>query len=170
MTAIDRVEPWGAARSDAAAGGFEAAVGPLYGPLVRRLVLVVGVEADAEDLAQETYLKAYRSWGSFDGADLRGWLYTIGLRLAFNHLRRRRRWLAALARMEPRHEWSDTVDPDLWEALRSLAPRVRAALLLNVVDGYTQTEVARILAAPPGTVASWISRGRAELRRRLTGG
>jgi RNA polymerase sigma-70 factor (ECF subfamily) len=167
VTAIDGIEPWGAARSGAEADGFEAAVRPHYAPLVRRLVLVVGVEADAEDLAQETCLKAYRSWSSFDGADLRGWLYTIGLRLAFNHLRRRRRWLAALARMEPRHEWSDTVDPDLWEALRSLAPRVRAALLPNVVDGYTQTEVARILAAPPGTVASWISRGRTELRRRL---
>jgi DNA-directed RNA polymerase specialized sigma24 family protein len=43
----------------------------------------------------------------------------------------------------------------------------RSALLLNVVDGYTQAEIARMLAVPEGTVASWISRGRAALRWEL---
>jgi RNA polymerase sigma-70 factor, ECF subfamily len=153
-----------AARGDTDA--FEVAVRPHYANLVRRLVLVLGDERDAEDIAQDAYLKAYRSWGRFDGTDVRAWLYTIGLRLAFNHLRGRRRWLAAIGRIEPK-PWSDPSDPDLWAALRTLDSRTRSALLLNVVDGYTQAEVARILSVPEGTVASWISRGRATLRREL---
>lgn len=145
---------------------FETAVRPHYANLVRRLVIVLGNEHDAEDVAQETYLRAFRSWSRFDGADVRAWLYTIGLRLAFNQLRRHRRWLAAIQRIDP-PRWEDPSDPDLWAALQSLDVRTRSALLLNVVDGYTQREIATMLAVPEGTVASWLSRGRAALRTRL---
>lgn len=145
---------------------FETAVRPHYPGLVRRLVLVLGDVQDAEDVAQDAYLRAFRSWDRFDGRDVRAWLYTIALRLAFNQLRGRRRWLAAVRRVEPR-PWADPSDPDLWAAIRGLEPRTRAALLLNVVDGYTQAEIATMLAAPVGTVASWISRGRATLREAL---
>lgn len=148
------------------ADAFEAAVRPHYANLVRRLVLVLGDERDAEDVAQEAYLKAFRSWDRFDGADVRAWLYTIALRLAFNQLRGRRRWLAAIGRLEPKI-WADPSDPDLWAALRSLDARTRSALLLNIVDSYTQAEIARMLSIPEGTVASWISRGRSALRREL---
>ena len=80
---------------------FELAVGPYYPALVRRLVLVLGDHHDAEDVAQDAYLAAYRSWTRFDGTDVRAWLYTIALRRAFNHLRSRRRLLAAIRRIEP---------------------------------------------------------------------
>ena len=181
MTSLEGIQrPTPAAAADEAAaarpGGiattrrdpeaFETAVRPHYANLVRRLVLVLGSPEDAEDVAQDTYLKAYRSWDRFDGADVRAWLYTIALRLAFNELRGRRRWLAAMARIE-RKSWRDPSDPDLWAALETLDVRTRSALLLNIVDGYTQVEIGRILAAPEGTVASWISRGRATLRRQL---
>jgi RNA polymerase sigma-70 factor (ECF subfamily) len=161
-----------AARADRAAvardaqDAFEAAVRPHYANLVRRLVLVLGDPDDAEDVAQDAYLKAYRSWDRFDGVDVRAWLYTIALRLAFNQLRGRRRWLAAIGRIEPR-TWADPADPDLSAALGTLDARTRSALLLNLVDGYTQAEIARMLSVPEGTVASWISRGRAALRREL---
>ena len=161
-----------AARPDRAAAtkgdhdAFETAVRPHYANLVRRLVLVLGDERDAEDVAQEAYLKAFRSWERFDGVDVRAWLYTIALRLAFNQLRGRRRWLAAIGRIEPR-PWRDPSDPDLWAALGTLDARTRSALLLSVLDGYTQAEIARMLSVPEGTVASWISRGRATLRRTL---
>lgn len=145
---------------------FEIAVRPHYANLVRRLVVVLGNEPDAEDVAQETYLRAFRSWSRFDGSDVRAWLYTIGLRLAFNQLRRQRRWLAAIRRIEP-PRWDDPSDPDLWAALRGLDIRTRSALLLNVVDGYTQREIATMLSVPEGTVASWLSRGRAVLRAQL---
>ncbi len=145
---------------------FEAAVGPLYAPLVRRLVVVLGNEQDAQDLAQDAYLAAFRSWDRFDGADARAWLYTIALRLAFNQLRGRKRLLAALGRVQPQ-AWVAPSDPDLWAALTGLDPRTRAALLMSAIDGYTQAEIARILGVPAGTVASWISRGRAVLRQGL---
>jgi RNA polymerase sigma-70 factor (ECF subfamily) len=148
---------------------FEAAVRPHYANLVRRLVLVLGDPHDAEDVAQDAYLKAYRSWDRFDGVDVRAWLYTIALRLAFNQLRGRRRWLAAIGRIEPR-TWTDPADPDLAAALGTLEVRTRSALLLNLVDGYTHAEIARMLSVPEGTVASWISRGRAALRRELDPG
>ena len=161
-----------AARTDDAATtrgdvtAFEVAVRPHYANLVRRLVLVLGHEQDAEDVAQDAYLRAYRSWDRFDGGDVRAWLYTIALRLAFNQLRGRRRWLAAMRHVESR-PWASPSDPDLWAALDKLDARTRTAILLNVVDGYTQAEIGRILGVPAGTVASWISRGRAALREAL---
>jgi RNA polymerase sigma-70 factor (ECF subfamily) len=168
VSAIDAT----AARADRAAvakderDGFEVAVRPHYANLIRRLVLVLGNVADAEDVAQDAYIRAFRSWDRFDGVDVRAWLYTIALRLAFNHLRGRRRRLAAIGRIEHR-PWADPVDPDLATALLALETRTRAALLLNVVDGYTQAEIARMLGVPEGTIASWISRGRATLRQAL---
>ncbi len=145
---------------------FEAAVRPHFAPLMRRLTVVLGNEHDAEDIAQDAYLRAFRSWDRFDGADVRAWLYTIALRLAFNQVRRRRRWLAILDRTEPA-PWTDRSDPDLWNALRALDGRTRAALLLNALDGYTHREIAAMFGVPEGTVASWISRGRAALRAEL---
>jgi RNA polymerase sigma-70 factor (ECF subfamily) len=147
---------------------FEAAVRPHYANLVRRLVVVLGDENDAQDVAQEAYLRAFRAWDHFDGSDVRGWLYTIALRLAFNQLRRHRRWLAAVRRIEPK-AWTDPADPDLWAALGRLDVRTRSALLLNVVDGYSQREIAGMLGVAEGTVGSWLSRGRARLREELGG-
>ena len=139
---------------------------PLWPALVRRLTLVLGDAAAAEDVAQDAYLRAFRAWEAFEGGDVRAWLYTIALRLAFNEQRRHRRWLAAVRRVEPRAQ-QEGPDPDLMAALGRLDVRVRTALLLNAVDGYTQREIGAILGAPEGTVASWISRGRAALRADL---
>jgi RNA polymerase sigma-70 factor, ECF subfamily len=160
----DRWAAHGTQAPDPAA--FEHAVSLHYPSLVRRLVTVLGDPQAAEDVAQETYLRAFRSWDSFDGTDLRGWLFTIALRLAFNERRRARRWLAAIRRVEPRPAAAPS-DPDLWAALGRLDVRTRSVLLLNAVDGYTQREIAVILGVPEGTVASWLSRGRAVLRTEL---
>jgi RNA polymerase sigma-70 factor (ECF subfamily) len=145
---------------------FESAVMPCYAGLVRRLTLILGDPDDARDAAQEAYLRAFRAWPKFDGVDVRAWLYTIGIRLAFNDLRSRRRWLRAVARVQPK-AWPDPFDPDLAAALASLDPRTRSALLLTLVDGYTQGEAAGILGVPVGTVSSWIARGRRRLRESL---
>jgi hypothetical protein len=63
---------------------FESAARPHYDQLVRRLIVILGDRQEAEDIAQDTYLRAFRSWPRFDGKDVRGWLHTIALRLAFN--------------------------------------------------------------------------------------
>ena len=145
---------------------FEGTMAPLYPALVRRLVLVLGVREDAEDIAQEAYERAFRAWRGFDGRDPRAWLYTIALRLAFNQLKRRRRWATILDR-SPRQAWSDHSDPDLWSALSKMDPRARATLLLNALDGYTLAEIAAMLDEPEGTVSSRLSRARAALRTTL---
>ena len=164
--------PLGGVLVDAAAGtaarpSFETAVLPLHGPLVRRLVLVLRDPDEAEDVAQDAYVRALRAWDRFDGADVRAWLYTIALRLAFDRLRQRRRWLARLGRPSATATYVDRVDPDLWAALDALDPRVRAALLASAIDGYTQREIAVMLGVPEGTVASWLARARRTLRETL---
>src|ERR1035437_8019301 len=90
-------------------------------------------------------------------------LAVVGLRLALNERRRRRRW-GFLAIRETDASWALEVNPDLWRGLQALDPRTRAALVLTVLDGYTQDEVAAALGVPRGTVASWLSRARDRLR------
>ena len=147
---------------------FTDAVAPHYAALVRRLTLVVGDLHGGQDVAQETYLRAYRAWSRFDGRDVRGWLYTIGLRLAFNERDRRRRWAGILGPRPTTELWVDAHDPQLTAALATLSRPQRAALLLNAVDGYTQAEIASLLGVAPGTVASWISRAKSAMRKALS--
>ena len=151
------------------AAAFQISTGPLYDGIVRRLTLVLGDSNEAEDICQDAYLRAFRAWDEFDGTDVRGWMYTIALRLAFNQLRRRRRRLLLAHRVQPA-PWSDNVDPDLWHALQKLDRRVRAALLMNVLDGYNQREIARMFDVAEGTVASWLSRAKVTLREDLAAG
>lgn len=155
-----------ASTGDQVAGRFEAMTAPYYEPLVRRLGLIVGDVEEARDLAQATYLRAFEAWNRFDGSDARAWLYTIGIRLALNEQKRRRSWL----RRRPSFgeaTWAIRIDPDLWQALDRLDARPRAALVLNVLDGYTQAEIGRVLGVPAGTVSSWLSRAKAQLRETL---
>ncbi len=150
------------------ADDFADAVAPHYAGLVRRLTLVVGDREAAEDLAQDAYLRAYRAWDRFDGRDVRAWLHTIGLRLAFNERDRQRRFLGIFGTRSEREAWVDPVDTSLSDAIAGLRREHRAALLMNVVDGYTQQEIARLLEVAPGTVASWVSRAKAHMREALT--
>jgi RNA polymerase sigma-70 factor, ECF subfamily len=137
-----------------------------YPALVRRLTLVLGDANEAEDAAQAAFARALEHRGMFRGGDARAWFYTIGLRLAFNELRRRRLTVRADDRgHEP--AWAMTSDPDLWMALQELDPRHRAALLLTSLDGYTHGEVGRILGVRTGTVSSWLSRTKERLRTAL---
>jgi RNA polymerase sigma-70 factor (ECF subfamily) len=165
MEGIAHVDASAPARDDV----FVAAVGQHYPGLVRRLTAVVGDRESALDLAQEAYLRAYRAWDRFDGTDARAWLHTIGLRLAFNERDRRRRWGGFFGiRTDEGVTWLHPRDHDLHEALRELRREQRAALLLSVVDGYTQSEIAAMLGVAPGTVASWLSRAKSLLREVLS--
>jgi RNA polymerase sigma-70 factor (ECF subfamily) len=153
------------ARPELKVDAFADAVAPHYPALVRRLAVVVGDPDAGLDLAQETYLRAFRAWDRFDGADVRAWLHTIGLRLAFNERSRRRRWSELLrARRREPVGWVAPRDLDLHAALSGLRREHRAALLMNVVDGYTHEQIAGMLDVAPGTVASWISRAKQHLR------
>ena len=156
------------ALSDRAA--FTAAISPHYDHLVRRLMLILHDTEEARDVAQSAVMRAFERRHRFDGADVRAWLFTIGIRLALNEKRRRTRLQRWLRRSEAPATWAIEADPDLWQALEQLEPRHRAALILNVLDGYTHAEIGAALEVPTGTVASWLSRAKAALRRELMGG
>jgi len=141
---------------------LEADLLAAYPGLVRRLALVLRDEVEAEDVAQSAFARAIESRDRFRGGDARAWLFTIGLRLAFNELRRRRRARAASPDALP--TWAIRSDPDLWSALAELEAQPRAALLLSVIDGYTHDEIAAMLDVRPGTVSSWLSRTKERLR------
>ncbi len=151
-------------------GDFATAVDRHYPGLVRRLTLVLHDGEEAKDVAQDAYLRAFQAWDRFDGTDVRAWLHTIGLRLAFNRLRRRRLWDRWLRRERHDPDWVMPERIDLWRALGELKPQQRAALLLNVVDGYTQAEIGRMLDAPEGTVASWVAEAKRRMRDSLEEG
>jgi RNA polymerase sigma-70 factor (ECF subfamily) len=131
--------------------------------LQRRITLIVGDPDEAQDLAQEAFARAVQRWpiGSHD--DVARWLAAVGIRLAIDEMRRRRRW-GFLQLRETDAAWAMNTDPDLWRAISGLEPAVRAALLLTVLDGYTQEEVADALGVARGTVSSWLSRARDRLR------
>jgi RNA polymerase sigma-70 factor (ECF subfamily) len=134
--------------------------------LVRRLALIVGDAEEARDLAQETFVRLTEHWPIPDPSAPARWLSTVGVRLAIDERRRRKRW-GFLAIREDDAPWAIAVDPDLWHALGRLDRRTRAAIVLTSLDGFSQDEVAAMLDAPRGTVASWISRGRERLRADL---
>jgi RNA polymerase sigma-70 factor (ECF subfamily) len=134
----------------------------LHPLLVRRLTLVLRDNDDAQDIAQAAVTRAIERRATFHGGDVRAWLYTIGIRLALNELRRRKRLVVLTEATEP--EWAMRSEPDLWLALAELEPLHRAALVLTTLDGYTHAEVARMLGVREGTVSSWLSRSKERLR------
>jgi RNA polymerase sigma-70 factor (ECF subfamily) len=138
--------------------------------------------ADAEDLVQETYLKAFRSSGRFEpGTNLKAWLFTI-LHNTFLNTRRhagRESTTADADELERVPQAEDiegpeqillrkTLDANLQAALDSLPDVFREAVWLRDVEDFSYAEIANILHVPVGTVMSRISRGRRLLYQRLT--
>ena len=139
---------------------------------------------DAEDLVQETYLKAFRSAHQFEaGTNLKAWLYTI-LHNTFRNIRRRdgrnpvdvdsdvveRAVSDGPTAQSPEQILTrDTLDADLQGALDALPGVFRQAVWLRDVDELSYAEIADVLDVPIGTVMSRISRGRRALADALAG-
>jgi RNA polymerase sigma-70 factor (ECF subfamily) len=145
--------------------GLDAELVAAYPLLVRRLTFVVHDADEAQDLAQAAFERALANRSRFHGGDARAWLFTIGIRLAIDELRRRKRLVALTEGHEP--EWAMRTEPDLWRAIAQLEPRQRAALVLATLDGYTHAEIATLLGVREGTVSSWLSRAKDRLRSLL---
>lgn len=153
--------------------------------LYRTALRLTRAPADAEDLVQETYLKAFRAAESFKpGTNLRAWLFTILHNTARNRLRDRARdavWVDSeiverAADLPARGGPSETPEtlllretlaPALQAAIDDLPPVFREAVWLRDVEEFTYTEIAAMLSIPVGTVMSRISRGRKLLFQRL---
>ncbi len=166
-----------------AANDFEAEalsyVDSLYGAALR----LTRRPEDAQDLVQETYLKAFRSADRFTpGTNLKAWLFTILHNTWRNLIRDRSRERVDIdseaveqaADTAALHETAEhllarrSMDPALRDALDSLPPAFRQAVWLRDVEEFSYAEIARMLDVPIGTVMSRISRGRRMLAERLT--
>jgi RNA polymerase sigma-70 factor (ECF subfamily) len=146
--------------------------------------------SDAEDLVQETYLKAYRSYGSFqEGTNLRAWLYRILTNTFINSYRaaKRRPEVTDVEDVEDLYLYkrlsgpgSDQAgrsaedealdrftDEDVKSALEALPETFRMAVLLADVEGFSYKEISEITDVPIGTVMSRIHRGRRALQKAL---
>jgi RNA polymerase sigma-70 factor, ECF subfamily len=146
--------------------------------------------ADAEDLVQETFLKAYRSFGTFEeGSNLRAWLYRILTNTYINMYRAKQRrpqesdlgdledlYLyrrigsieAAVASRSAEDQLFDLfTDDEVKEALEGLPENFRLPVLLADVQGFSYKEIAEMLAIPIGTVMSRLHRGRKAMQRAL---
>ncbi len=132
-------------------------------------------QEDAEDLVQETLLRAYRGFSGFrPGSNARAWLFTILHRVRTDVLRKRGRSPNTVEMLDegpgvaPEHEAILTAgNEDVQRALAEVPEVFRSALLLRDVEEFSYDEIARILGVPVGTVMSRIHRGRAHLRRAL---
>jgi RNA polymerase sigma-70 factor (ECF subfamily) len=146
--------------------------------------------ADAEDLVQDTYLKAYRAFETFqEGTNLKAWLYRILTNTFINSYRAKKRRpeetdiddvenlylyrrLGGLEGANSGRSAEDEVldrftEGDIKEALESLPEQFRLAVLLGDVEGFSYKEIAEILDVPIGTVMSRLHRGRRALQKRL---
>ena len=144
--------------------------------------------ADAEDLVQETYLKAYRAFDSFaEGTNLKAWLYRILTNTYINAYRasKRRPEVSDVEDVEDLYLYHRLVggdgtgrsaeeialegftDDEVKAAIESLPDAFRIAVLLADVEGFSYKEIAEITDVPIGTVMSRIHRGRRALQKAL---
>ena len=161
-----------ARRRDEAA--WEALVGHHQEPVFRLAYLILGDAAEAEDIAQEAFVRAYLALARFDEArPLRPWLLSIAANLARNRRRGLGRAWAAMQRAflsEPRYAH---LPPDrtpasdarrLRQAVERLRPDARDVVYLRYFLGLSEAETAATLDIPPGTAKSRHSRALAQLR------
>ena len=142
-------------------------------PALRRYARALTRDAEAaDDLVQDTLVRALRSEHLFHGGDIRSWLYTILTNLNRNRLRS----LARRPSVTPIED-DDAVDSsgpeaggrDIERALASLVDDQRVALLLVVMEGLSYREVAEVQGVPIGTVMSRLARARAQIKAYLEG-
>ena len=137
---------------------------------------MTGNAHDAEDLVQETLLRAYRGFSRFaPGTNIRAWLYTILNRARTDAFRRRQRSVPTTEldadgpAVPPPQDALAHGGEDLERALAALPEPFRMAVVLRDVEDFTYQEIAGMLDIPIGTVMSRIHRGRTLLREQLAG-
>jgi RNA polymerase sigma-70 factor (ECF subfamily) len=169
---------------------FEDLVRLFQNKVYSQCVRLAGNPADAQDLAQEAFIRAYRALGSFrNEADFGTWLHRITLNVWFNFRRQNSVRQAVVSLDEPyqgadggemrREAAADDGDPlqALEEsefrglvraALDGLTEEHREVLVLREIEGYSYEEVSRMLGCSLGTVKSRLNRAREVMRRRMT--
>lgn len=176
---VEPAEPGQQARSGPASARFDAMVVPEIAVLWRAAVAITGNTHDAEDLMQDTLLRAYRFIDGFDGAHPRSWLLTILRNTNINRNRRQRPSLLATGEIpesSPRaavvdsaedHATRGHLDDRIEAALGGLSPKLGQVVNLVDIAGFTCDEAAVALGIPAGTVMSRLHRARRQIRAAL---
>jgi RNA polymerase sigma-70 factor (ECF subfamily) len=162
---------------------FAERVKPHLDSLFRTALRMTGENSAAEDLVQETFLKAYRGFGQFEsGTNFKAWLFTILTNTYINDYRRRSRApvVTDFAEVEPEGEeesphfsvddverLADRLGDAAKRALDRLPAEHRLVFMLSTFEDLSYKEISSILAVPIGTVMSRLFRARAVLRRDL---
>ncbi len=171
-----------AARDQQQRLGFDHYVVPEIPVLYRVALSLTGQPADAEDLVQDTLIRAFRAVDRFDGAHPRAWLLTILRHTHLNRVRGRKPvllrdgesvelTLERVGKPEPSAEEvvvSDLFESVVAEALAALPDKHREVVTLVDINGLSYQEAADVLGVPRGTIMSRLHRARARIRTRLT--
>jgi RNA polymerase sigma-70 factor (ECF subfamily) len=153
-------------------GGFQKGIEASI-PALRRYARALTHDAElADDLVQDTLVRALRSEHLFHGGDIRSWLYTILTNLNRNRLRSLARRPALMTIDD--NDAPDTAGPeagarDIERALAALGEEQREVLLLVVLEGLSYREVADVQGVPIGTVMSRLARARMQIKDYLDG-
>jgi RNA polymerase sigma-70 factor (ECF subfamily) len=156
---------------------FETAALPHLNDLFRTARHVIGDGAQAEDLVQETYLQAWKSFHRFEaGTNCRAWLFKILFHVISHHRRKWYKWSRTAAEDDTLEQTlpyeppipQQLTDEDVLSAFERIPSQYREVVLLADVEEFSYKEVAETLNIPLGTVMSRLSRGRKLLREQLT--
>lgn len=155
-----------------AARGIEDLYRQYHRPILVYLTRLVRDELTAEDLCQETFIKAFRNWDQHDPhASAVGWLYRIATNTAYDYLRRQKRihftplppaetFVQGAIGLETRVELNEPVQA----ALGQIPPHERIPLVMHTCRGYSTQEIAAALGCTNGAVKSRLFRARARFR------
>lgn len=158
---------------------WEEIVSTHSGRVYRLAYRLTGNQHDAEDLTQEVFVRVFRSLSTYTPGTFEGWLHRITTNLFLDMVRRKQRIRFdalgddAAERLPSREPTPQQIfndahfDADVQQALDTLAPEFRAAVVLCDIEGLSYEEIAATLGVKLGTVRSRIHRGRSQLRKAL---